>query len=69
MPVPGIWEMNGFGKPIYVNTGYDGVISSKVILQLFPKLTITLAHTVVKLQFLLPGTEKKYMPNFRFCNF
>lgn len=22
MPVPGIWEMNGFGKPIYVNTGY-----------------------------------------------
>ena len=22
MPVPGIWELNGFGDPIYVNTGY-----------------------------------------------
>lgn len=22
MPVPGIWEMNGYGDPIYVNTGY-----------------------------------------------
>lgn len=22
MPVPGVWELNGFGDPIYVNTGY-----------------------------------------------
>lgn len=22
MPVPGIWEVNGYGSPIYVNTGY-----------------------------------------------
>ena len=22
MPVPGIWELNGFGDPIYVNVGY-----------------------------------------------
>ena len=22
MPVPGLWEMNGYGVPIYVNTGY-----------------------------------------------
>ena len=22
MPVPGIWEMNGYGDPLYVNTGY-----------------------------------------------
>ncbi len=22
MPVPGIWEMNGYGDPVYVNTGY-----------------------------------------------
>lgn len=22
MPVPGVWELNGFGDPIYVNVGY-----------------------------------------------
>ena len=22
MPVPGVWELNGFGEPIYVNVGY-----------------------------------------------
>jgi len=22
MPVPGVWELNGYGDPIYVNTGY-----------------------------------------------
>jgi beta-galactosidase len=22
IPVPGVWELNGFGDPIYVNTGY-----------------------------------------------
>lgn len=22
MPVPGVWELNGYGSPIYVNTGY-----------------------------------------------
>ena len=22
MPVPGVWELNGFGHPIYVNVGY-----------------------------------------------
>ena len=22
MPVPGMWELNGFGKPVYVNIGY-----------------------------------------------
>lgn len=22
MPIPGIWELNGFGDPVYVNTGY-----------------------------------------------
>ena len=22
MPVPGIWEVNGYGDPIYVNVGY-----------------------------------------------
>lgn len=22
MPVPGVWELNGFGDPVYVNTGY-----------------------------------------------
>ena len=22
MPVPGIWEMNGYGDPIYINVGY-----------------------------------------------
>lgn len=22
MPIPGVWELNGFGDPIYVNTGY-----------------------------------------------
>ena len=22
MAVPGMWELNGFGDPIYVNTGY-----------------------------------------------
>ena len=24
MPVPGVWELNGFGDPIYVNVGYAG---------------------------------------------
>ena len=22
MPVPGVWELNGYGHPIYVNVGY-----------------------------------------------
>ena len=22
MPVPGLWEMNGYGDPVYVNVGY-----------------------------------------------
>ena len=22
MPVPGLWEVNGYGDPLYVNTGY-----------------------------------------------
>ena len=22
MKVPGVWEMNGYGDPIYVNVGY-----------------------------------------------
>ena len=22
MPVPGMWELNGFGDPVYLNIGY-----------------------------------------------
>ncbi len=30
MPVPGIWEMNGFGDPLYVNIGYAWQRQSEV---------------------------------------
>lgn len=28
MPVPGVWELNGFGDPIYVNVAMPGATSS-----------------------------------------
>ena len=27
MPVPGMWELNGYGDPVYKNVGYGGVVS------------------------------------------
>lgn len=34
-PVPGIWEVNGYGDPVYVNIGLHGVVTSKTTLQRF----------------------------------
>ena len=29
MPVPGIWELNGYGDPVYTNSPYRGTNSSR----------------------------------------
>ena len=40
LQVPAVWELNGYGDPIYVNTGYAGVISSRTTLLKFLQRTI-----------------------------
>lgn len=39
--VPAVWELNGYGDPIYVNVGYAGETNFRTILPLSPQKTIT----------------------------
>ncbi len=40
IPVPGVWELNGFGDPIYVNVATPGATSSRTTHRRCPSRTI-----------------------------
>lgn len=40
IPVPGVWELNGFGDPIYVNIATPGATSSRTTRRRCPSRTI-----------------------------
>ena len=48
MPVPGLWELNGYGDPVYLNVGYAWRAGSKTIRRTFPSSRTTWVPTAVR---------------------
>lgn len=49
LQVPAVWELNGYGDPIYVNEAMPGATSSRTTLPKCRQKTTTLVLTDVKL--------------------
>ena len=62
MPVPGVWELNGYGDPLYETLVTLGVSNSRTTRPRSLPLITMWVPTVVRSWFLPAGTDKRSSP-------